>query len=130
MGTGTKKKKYRIIDGFVYKGHDGKAKPIQWVRISPGEELPKLDPNQIQKLLVEQKICELDSYGMNIPNKRVIEMTHEEIDRLFQGKTAQGIMGIISSGNFSRETLCRMLVFVQKMKVPQLITFLEQKIEG
>ena len=126
-----KKQNFRVIQSFVYKGKDGLAANKKWFVISPGEECPKLDINERERLLREQVICEVDMHGENIISKKLVTMNAEEIDRLFNSKSPQKLANIISSTDFAQETLARMLVYAEKMKLPGAITqTINQKLEG
>ena len=126
-----KKRNFRVIQSFVYKGKDGRAQNKKWFVVSPGEECPKLDINEKERLLREQVICEVDMHGENIISKKLITMNAEEIDRLFNSKSPQQLASIVSSTDFAQETLARMLVYAEKMKLPGAITqTINQKLEG
>lgn len=109
-----KKKKYRIVQSFVYKGPDGNWKRDQHVTIGPGEEMPKVNAQEAERLLSEQRICEVDLYGENVPNKRFTYMNNEEIDRTLSGKDEIAIIRIINSANFDHDTLSRIMVYCEK----------------
>ena len=126
-----KKRNFRVIQSFVYKGKDGLAQNKKWFVVSPGEKCPKLDINEKERLIREQVICEVDMYGENIISKKLITMNAEEIDRLFNSKSLQRLSSIISSTDFAQETLARMLVYAEKMKLPGAITqTIDKKLEG
>jgi hypothetical protein len=126
-----KKSKIRVMQSFVYKGKDGLLPNKKWITISPGEECPSLDSNEKERLIKEQVICETDMYGENIVSKKLVTMNAEEIDRLFNSKNPQTLSGIISSTDFTQETLARMLVYSEKSKLPGIIIqAINQKLEG
>ncbi len=126
-----RKQKFRVVQSFVYKGKDGLAPNKKWFVISPGEECPSLDSNETERLIREQVICEVDMHGENIISKKLISMNSEEIDRLFNSKSPQSLVNIISSTDFAQETLARMLVYAEKAKLPGVITqTINQKLEG
>jgi len=124
----TKKKRYRVTDGFTYKGEAGNDKQEKWYVVGPGEKLPKLDNNEIEKLLYQQKICELDDEGLNIPNKRVHEMNEEEIERLFAGKNPNALSDIIRGTNFGVDTLNKMLIYAEKNRLNTVASMIDQKL--
>jgi hypothetical protein len=121
-----KSKQYRIVTSFTYKGPKGNWKPPKYVRIGPGQEFPKLESSEVERLLHEGKICEVDSHGERIPNQRFIEMSAEQIDRIFSGKAELAIMNIIKSSKFSTDTLNRMLIFCERSKLNQATKFIDE----
>ena len=121
---------YRILMPFTYRGPGGNWKHAQHVRLGPGQEFPKLESSEIERLLHEGKICEMGSDGTSIPNKRFEDMNAEQIDRLFGAKSELAILNIINSTNFSTDTLNRMLVYSQKNKLNQTAHILESKLDG
>lgn len=125
-------KKYRVIGSFTYRGPDGKSDKS--VVLAPGEEVPKLDSNQREKLLRLEKICEVDLYGANIRYKESHDLTDEQIEKLLRKSptfVVQYLAGIQGSARpFSRETLSKLYSLAEQKKVPppllnQLEKFLE-----
>ena len=123
-------KKYRIINGFVYKGPEGNWKQPQWVTFGPGEEVPKLESRVLDRLIEEHSICELDMYGENIRRENLQELSGEEVSRLFEGKHPSLIINLIKTNKYSHDTLSRMLAYCEKMKIPNVPTILEQMLTG
>ena len=122
MTKGSVKKKYHIISSFTYKGHDGKSK--RPVRICPGEELPKLDENEIVRLLSMDKIAEISKEtGEIIKSDKSIRLTGEEIDKFLQ-KSPNAVAQALKSLNFSTETLGQMTLLAQKNGMPDVIVTL------
>jgi hypothetical protein len=115
------KQKLRVISSFTYKGKDGKAKQDKWVSIGPGEECPSLDENERERLIMMGVICEVDMYGENVISKKLMKMNEEEIERLFAEKGPGRMLDIISSTYFEKETLAKMLVYAEKMRMPPMI---------
>ena len=113
------KRKYRVIDSFVYRGADGTSKKT--VRIAPGEELPKLDETEIQRLLTENKICEVDLYGENITNKKLTKLTPEQVEKLFAEKGPKIISSILSTTTVDGDTLALMAFHADKYKFPEAV---------
>ena len=123
-------KKYRIINGFVYKGPQGDWKQPKCVTIGPGEEVPKLEGNVLNRLIDMHCICEVDMYGENIAHETLEELSGEGISRLFEGKTPPTIINLIKANKYSHDTLSRMLAYCEKMRVPHVPTFIEQLLMG
>ncbi len=114
-----KKNKYRVIAPFAYRGKDGLSKAP--VKVSPGEPVPPLDSNQVERFMMEGSICETDMYGENIVTKKLMRMNPQEIERLLQQKGPKTIMQIIQSTPFDKETLALMLAWSEKMRMPPLL---------
>lgn len=125
------KKKYKIILGFTYKGKDGKAKQSEWVRIGPGEEVPELDNNELDMLIMQERIAEISSEtGEVIHNKKITTLNDTEIER-FMGKSVAAIVAAISSEELSIETLGKMLVIAERQKMDVKIkNAVEEKINA
>ena len=121
------KSKYRVVKSFIYKGPEGNWEQKKWVTIGPGEEVPKIDSNETEKLLAQNAICEVDMYGENVEKKKTLEMNGEEISRLFEGKEADAIISIIGASNFGTETIHRMYAFAEKLRLQPVVSFLEQR---
>lgn len=125
----TKKVKLRVLEPFNYRGKDGNSKT--YITVSPGEEIPPLSVDERNRLLHEQKICEVDLYGENVVNKKLVRLNDEEIQRLFLNKTDNTILGLVVSTNFEKETLAKMLAFAEVHKVARsIISCIEQKLEN
>lgn len=118
------KKTYRVVTSFPYKGYDGKGskgtKNVN-VTIGPGEPLPKLSSNEIERLLSEGKICEVDMYGDNVPNERLESLTAEEVKRFFESKNAKDILTVLAGGEFDQDTLGRMLLAAEKLNMSAMV---------
>lgn len=69
-------KKYRILQGFNYKGKDGKSDKS--IRLGPGEDVPELDTEERERLLNVNIICEVNEAGANV--LRVIKDTRDLIE--------------------------------------------------
>lgn len=124
------KKKLRIISSFNYKGKDGQALQDKWIRFSPGEECPSLEPEEIERLIRDGAICEIDLYGENIISKKIINLMPEQIEHLF-AKSPDKISQIVNSSDFSQETLARMLVYAERYKLPgAIVQVINSKIKG
>lgn len=130
MAKATKvEKKYRIIMSFTYKGPKGTWKQSKAVRIGPGQKVPELESREIGKLLREGKICEVDSNGEKIPNKRFVEMNAEKVDRLLSGKPELSVIHIIKGTDFGTDTLSRILVYCERNKMLQASKFVDEKMQ-
>ena len=123
-------KKYRIINGFVYKGPEGDWKQPKWVTLGPGEEVPKLESRVLDRLIDTHSICEVDMYGENIQHEKLQELSGEGISRLFEGKQPPVIINLIKATKYSHDTLSRMLAYCEKMRIPHVPAFLEQMLTG
>jgi len=121
-------KKYRIIQSFVYRGKDGKSKNA--IRLGPGEDCPELDANERERLLREERICEMSSDGENIRHKKLLDLTDEQIDNLLN-KPRQFIMTEIKNVMYSKDTLAKIYAKADQMKlgVP-LLDLIEKRIAG
>jgi hypothetical protein len=118
----TKEKKYRIVDSFLYKGKDGSVKDSRkWVRISPGEETPQLSIEERTRLLHEEKICEVDTYGENIRYKKVVHLEDKRVEELM-GQDPRRIIHAIGKLNLSKESLEKLHSFAERIKMPKQIT--------
>ena len=130
MAKATKvEKQYRIIMSFTYKGPKGTWKQSKAVRIGPGQKVPELESREIEKLLREGKICEVDSNGEKIPNKRFIEMNAERVDKLLSGKPELAVIHIVKGTEFGADTLSRILVYCERNKLLQASTFVDEKMQ-
>ena len=73
-------KKYKIMGSFSYRGADGKSNKA--VIIAPGEEVPKLDPNERERLLRIGKIAEVSASGEVIEQKNPEDFNDTQITNL------------------------------------------------
>jgi len=121
-------KKYRIIQGFFYKGKDGKAK--QAVRIGPGEECPELDSNERDRLLREERICEISENGENIRYRKLLNLGEEQIDNLLR-KPNNFIVNEIKNVMYSKDTLSKIYAKAEQLKLGKaLLEVVELRIDG
>jgi len=121
-------KKYRIIQSFVYRGKDGKSK--DGIRIGPGEECPEIDSNERERLLREERICEMSENGENIRYKKLLDLTEEQIDNLLR-KPRNFIILEIKNVMYSKDTLSKIYRKAEQNKLgPQLLEVLEARIGG
>lgn len=121
-------KKYRIIQGFFYKGKDGKSK--QTVRLGPGEECPELDSNERDRLLKEERICEVSDDGENIRYKKLLDLSDDQIDNLLR-KPSNFIINEIRNVTYSKDTLSKIYAKADQQKMGKvLLETIEQKISG
>ncbi len=123
-------KKYKVIASFVYKGSDGK-KEKNAVTIGPGEDVPKLDSDVRERLLVTGKIAELSENGEIIIHQNPEDLKGDQIDGLM-GKAPRFIASFLTARQSSRfplskETLSKIYTIAETKKMPaELITRLEQ----
>lgn len=121
-------KKYRIIQGFFYKGRDGKSK--QSVRLGPGEDCPELDSNERDRLLREERICEISEDGENIRYKKLLDLSEEQIDNLLR-KPRNFIMNEIRNVMYSKDTLSKIYSKADQLKLgAPLLELIELRIGG
>ena len=121
-------KRYRIIQSFVYKGKDGKAK--QAVRIGPGEECPELEASERERLLKEERICEVSANGENIRYAKLLDLDDDQIDNLVK-KPGRFIMSEIQNVMYSKDTLSKIYAKADQMKLGKpLLDLLEARIAG
>ena len=122
-------RKYKVIGSFYYHGPNGKDP--QGVIIAPGEEVPKLDSEQMEKLLMQQRIAEIsDKDGEIIKYKKLEDLTDEEI-RNFVSKNYNFVSIQLRTRYFSNETLSRIYSQAEEMKVHKsVLQLIEDKIEG
>jgi hypothetical protein len=122
-------KKYRIISGFTYKGEDGKAKQEKWVRIGPGEEVPKLNSDELNKFISQEKIAEISAEtGEVIQTKKVTTLNDIEMERFIR-KSTPSILAALQTDEFSIETLGKMIIIAEREKLDNRIkTALEEKL--
>ena len=113
-------KKYRIIDSFTYRGPDGKNKKS--VILAPGEEVPKLDSEEREKLLRMGKICEIDQHGANIRYTKLNDLNDDQIDNLLRKShtfVMQYLAGVQGSTHpLSKDTLAKMYSVAEERKLP------------
>ena len=128
MGRRSFEKKYKVVDSFHYRGPDGKWPHEKSYIIGPGEQVPKLESHQLEKLLTEGKISELDMHGELIPNSRLVEMNAEQVNKTFEGKAESTVVRLIETTNFSKDTLARILVFCEKVRYNQASLIADQKL--
>lgn len=121
-------KKYRIIQGFTYKGKDGKSSKS--VKLGPGEEFPELDANERERLLREEIICEVSADGENIRYKKLIDLDDEQIENLMK-KSKNIILAEIKNVMYSKDTLSKIYAIADQRKFGEpLLSLIEQKIGG
>lgn len=122
-------KKYRIVQTFVYRGKDGKNKD-GGVRIGPGEECPELDSSERDRLLREERICEINENGENVRYKKLLDLSDEQIDNLLR-KPRNFIMNEIKNVMYSKDTLAKIYGKADQMKLgAPLLELIEQRIGG
>ena len=98
------------------------------MRLGPGEDVPKLDDDQLNYLIAKEKIAELSENGEIIQTKKAIVLRDAEIDK-FLAKSPATIMQAVKNTNFSTETLSKISVLAEKKKLPtNLITFIDETI--
>ena len=121
-------KKYRIIASFVYRGKDGQSK--QAVRLGPGEECPELISNERERLLKEEKICEVSDNGENIRYKKLLDLDDNQIDNLLN-KPGRFIMHEIKNVMYSKDTLSKIYAKADQLKLGKpLLDLIESLIAG
>jgi hypothetical protein len=122
-------KKYVIISPFTYRGNDGKAKQMDQVRFGPGEEVPVLDNDELNRLIMQEKIAEVSKEtGSIIPNKKITNLNNTEIERMMT-KSIPSLLAVINSGELSIETLSKMLVIAEREKMDNRVkTTIEEQI--
>ena len=122
-------KKYVVISSFTYKGQDGKLPQNDWIRIGPGEDVPKLSSDELNRLIMQEKIAELSSEtGEIVVNKKLTTLNDAEIER-FLRKSTQSVVSAINSGDLSIETLGKMTVIAEREKMDVKIkNALEEKL--
>lgn len=121
-------KKYRIIQGFTYRGKDGKAKNA--IRLGPGEECPELDASERERLLREERICEVSADGENIRYAKLLDLDDGQIDNLLN-KPGRFIMNEIKNVMYSKDTLSKIYAKADQMKLGKpLLDLLEARIAG
>lgn len=126
-------KKYRILQSFFYKGEDGKKDKA--IRLGPGEEVPKLNSNERERLLKQETICEVSENGENIRYKKLIDLDDEQIDNLMK-KAQQIIFAEIKNVMYSKDTLSKIYAIADREKFSWsankkiLLDLIEQKISG
>ena len=121
-------KKYRIIQGFIYHGKDGKSK--QAIRLGPGEECPILEANERDRLLKEERICEVSENGENIRYAKLLDLDDNQIDNLLN-KPGRFIMSEIKNVMYSKDTLSKIYAKADQMKLGKpLLDLLEARIAG
>lgn len=120
-------KKYKIINGFYYKGPDGKSSTS--MRYCPGEKLPELNEDEINRLLVGEKIAEISSAtGEIIISKKIITLTDGEIER-FLSKSPNTIISVLKNTDLSNDTLSKLQIIAEKKKLPNaIINYIEDKL--
>lgn len=121
-------KRYRIIQSFIYRGKDGKSPKA--LRLGPGEECPQLETNEREKLLREERICEVNDEGENIRYKKLLDLDDERIDNLLK-KPVPFIMNEIKNVMYSKDTLSKIYGQAEQMKLGKpLLDLIEAKIAG
>ena len=78
-----------------------------------------------------EKIAEISSEtGETIVSKKAIVLRDGEINK-FMEKSPETIMSVLKSTNFSTETLSKIFIYAEKMKLPNnLIEFIDQVISA
>ena len=122
-------KKYRVIGSFTYRGEDGHSDKS--VIIGPGEEVPKLDANEKERLLRLGRICEVSESGENIVHKNPEDFNETQINNLMK-KNPNFIASFLTSRQnskfpLSKETLSKMYTIAEGKKMPANLL---EKIEG
>ena len=113
------KKRYKVISSFNYKGADGRSKKS--VRIGPGEETPKLDSNELARLLAMEKVAEVSSTtGEIIRTDRAIALNPEQINK-FLLKGPNAVAHMLKTNNFSTETLGQMVLQAERNGLPKVV---------
>ena len=120
--------KYRVAGNFLYRGPDGSKK--QGVVVSPGENVPKLDNSELERLLRAGSIVKIDMYGENIPFRKTEELDDSKIDMLLH-KKPHVIKTILRGAKYSEDSLGRLYAEAEKRKMPSmLLDLIESKIKG
>ena len=121
-------RKYRIIQSFVYRGKDGKSK--QAVRLGPGEECPDLESNERERLLKEERICEISENGENIRYSKLLDLDDTQIENLLN-KPGRFVMSEVKNVQYSKDTLSKIYAKADSMKLGKpLLELLEMRIAG
>jgi len=114
-------KKYKIISPFTYKGKDGREKQENHIRFGPGEDMPELESEELNRLIIQEKIAEISKEtGEIIISKKITNLNATEVDRIM-GKSVASILSIVNSGELSIETLGKMLVVAEREKMDSRI---------
>jgi len=121
--------KYKIINSFCYYGKEGKEK--KGIIYSPGEELPELDLNEIERLLMQQKIAEVSQTdGSIIPYKKLENLDSSQI-KSFLSKPYNFIYSQLKTRYFSNDTLSEIYSLAENMKIStDILKLIESKIDG
>lgn len=125
-----KKEKFIIVDSFDYRGYEGKNKSC--TILSPGEEIPKLSPNERERLKTEGKIEQVDMNGerINAKHRDEVELKPEQAQRLVERSPAR-VAEIVQGTKFTKDSLVRMLVYAEKNNAPKQVTqLIEARIDG
>ncbi len=122
-------KKYKVVGSFVYRGQDGKDD--ETVTIGPGEDVPKLDSNENERLLRLGKIAEVSENGEIIIHQNPEDLKEEQIKGLMT-KNPRFIVSFLTARQSSRfplskETLSKIYSIADNKKMPsELLVKLEQ----
>lgn len=116
-------KKYKVVASFAYRGEDGKNKKS--VIISPGEDVPALDPNERERLIRQSKIALLSENGEVIPFQTPEDLQENQIENLLT-KSPTFINSFLVSRQSSRfplskETLSKMYTIAEQKHLPKAI---------
>ena len=117
-------KKYKIVASFVYRGFDGKSKNS--VTIGPGEDVPKLDSNERERLLRMGKIAEVSQEtGEVIIHRTPEDLDATQIDNLMRKPPAfiASFLTARQSSKFplSKETLSKIYSIAEKKHLPAVL---------
>jgi len=123
-------KQYKVIGSFSYRGPDGKKEKA--IVIGPGEDVPKLDSNERERLLRLGKIAEVSQEtGEIILHQTPEDLKDDQIDGLMK-KHPRFIISFLTARQSSRfplskEVLSKIYSIAEAKKMPaELITRLEQ----
>ena len=124
-----------MIASFTYRGPDG-TNDKKAVVIGPGEEVPKLDSNEKERLLITGKIAELSQEtGEIIIHQTPEDLKDDQITGLMK-KPPRFILSFLTARQSSRfplskETLSKIYTISETQKRPaELIAKLEQFISA
>lgn len=115
--------KYKVIGSFTYRGEDGKSnKPII---VAPGEDAPKLDPNERERLLRIGKIAELSESGEIIEHKNPEDFNETQVTNIMK-KSPSFIASFLTARQTSRfplskQTLSKMYSVAEERKMPKAL---------
>ena len=123
-------KKFKVVGSFVYRGADGKETDKVFT-ISPGEDCPKLDSNEKERLLRLGKVAEVSENGEVIIHQNPEDLKDDQIKNLMLKNPAfiTSFLFARQSSSFplSKETLSKMYSLADERKMPKdLIEKLEE----